>query len=101
VYALQLIEVFAVDFGVRAEKVEVRPKRLPFALLLYFLLGHLVAFAFVNMNDFNLHVLASARQISEDCGPLAEVPDHVAADIAAEDRARQRILEQDLYHLFY
>ena len=25
VYALQLIEVFAVDFGVRAEKVEVRP----------------------------------------------------------------------------
>ena len=97
----QLVELLAVDFDVRAEEVEVCPERLPLAFLFHLLLSQLVAFAFVNMNDIDFHVLTSARQIGEDRGPLAEVPYHVTADIAADDGARQRILEQDLYHLFY
>ena len=99
VYALQLVEVLAVDVGVRAEEVEMCAQRLPFALRLRPLLGELVALALVNVKNFDLHVLGALRQIREHGSPFAEVTDHVAADIAVKDRARQRILEQDLYHL--
>ena len=100
-YALQLIELLAVNFGVSAEEVEVRAQGLPLAFRLHSLLGQLMAFAFVNMKNVDFHVLAPARQIREDGCPLTEVADHVAANVAAEDRARKRILDQDLYHLFY
>jgi hypothetical protein len=99
--SFQLFQVLAVDFRIRTKEVEVRAQRLPLALLLHLLFSELVAFAFVNVKDFDLHVLAPARQIRENGSPLAEVADHVAADVAAEHGAGQRILEEDLYHLFY
>jgi hypothetical protein len=99
VYALQLVEVLAIDFGIRTEEVEVCAQRLPFALRLRLLLCQLVALALMNVKNFDLHVLGALRQISEHCSTFAQIPDHVAADIAVKDRARERILEQDLYHL--
>jgi hypothetical protein len=60
-----------------------------------------VAFAFVDMKDIDLHVLGSARQIGEYGCPFGEVADHVTAKVAGEHGARERILEEDLYHLFY
>jgi hypothetical protein len=59
-----------------------------------------MALAFVNVKNVDLQVLGPARQIREDGRPLAQVPDHVTADVAREHRARERVLEQDLYHLF-
>ena len=100
-YALQLLELLAVDLSIRTEEVQVCPKRLPFAFLLRILFGEFVAFAFVDMKNVNLHVLTSARQIRKDGRPLAKISDHVAADVAAKHGAGERILEQDLYHLFY
>jgi hypothetical protein len=101
VYPLKFFELLAVDFGVRTEEIEVRPQRLPLALLLHFLLGKLVAFAFMDMKNVDLHVFAPARQIREHSGPLAEVTNHVTANVTAEHGAGKRILEQDFDHLFY
>src|SRR5688500_3981708 len=97
---LQLFEVLAVDFGIRAEEVEVCAQRLPFARRLQLLLRPLVALALVNVKDVDLHVLGPAREIRENGRPLAQVTDHAAADVAGEDRARERVLEQDPNHLF-
>lgn len=100
-YSLQFFELLAVNLGVRTEEIEVRSQRLPFTLLLHFLLGKLVAFTFVDMKNVDLHVFAPAWQIRKHGGSLAEVADHVAANITAEHGAGKRILEQDLDHLFY
>lgn len=99
VYALQLLEVLAVNFRIGTEEVKVCAQWLPLALRLHLLFGQLVAFAFVNVQNVDLHVLRPAWQIRENGSPLTEIPDHVAANVAVEDRARQRVLEQDLYHL--
>ena len=100
-YSLEFLELLAVDLGVRAQEIKVSTQRLPFALLFQFLLGELVAFAFVDMKNVDLHVFAPARQIRKNRGTLAEIADHVAANITAEHGAGKRILEQDLDHLFY
>src|SRR6478672_1859456 len=96
---LQLVELFAVHFGVRAQEVQVCTKRLPLALGRHLLFCKLVALTFMDMKDIDLHVFGPARQIRKYCGAFAEVADHVATDVTAEDGARQRILEQDLDHL--
>ena len=101
VYALKLLELFTVDFRIGAKEVEMRAQGLPLALLLYLLLGELVALAFVNMKNLDLHVLTPAWQIRENRGALTEIPNHIAANVTTEDGARERILEQDLNHLFY
>jgi hypothetical protein len=101
VYSLQFLELLAVHFSVRTKEIKVRPQRLPLALLLHFLLGKLVAFAFMDMKNIDLHVFAPARQIRKHRGSLAEVTDHVAANVTAEHGTRKRILEQDFDHLFY
>jgi hypothetical protein len=54
----------------------------------------------MNVKNVDLHVLGASCKIREDGGPFGEVPNHVATDVTAEDGARQRILEQDLDHLF-
>jgi hypothetical protein len=77
-----------------------RAERLPFALRGHLLLDQLVAFPFVDVKHVDFRVLHPARQIGEDGSPLAQVSDHVAADVASENRTRERILEQDLDHLF-
>jgi hypothetical protein len=100
VNALQFIELLAVYLGIRAEKVEVCTQWLPLTFLLHFLLGELVALAFVYMKDVDLHVLAPAWQVGKHSRPFGEVPDHVTAYIAAEDGAGERVLEQDLNHRF-
>jgi hypothetical protein len=96
---LQLVELFAVHFGVRTQEVQVRTKRLPLALGGHLLFCELVALTLMDMKDIDLHVFGPARQIRKDCGAFAEVANHVATDVTAEDGARQRILEQDLDHL--
>jgi hypothetical protein len=100
VYALELVQLFAVDLSVRAEEVQMCAQRLPLAFLLHLLLRELVALPLMHMKNVDLHVFASAGQIGEDSSALSEVPDHVTANVAAENRARQRILEEDLDHLF-
>lgn len=99
VNTLQLVELLAVDFGVRAEEVEVRSERLPFALGLGLLFRDLVALALVNMKNLDLEILGSPRHIGENRRALAEVSDHVATHVAGEHRARERVFEQDLDHL--
>ena len=96
---LELVELLPVHFGIRAEEVQMRTQRLPLALGLDFLLCQLVTLPFMDVKNLDLHVLGALRQVGEHGSSLAEIPDHVAADIATEDRARQRVLEQDFYHL--
>ena len=94
----QLVEVLTVDLGVGAEEVKVGPERLPFRLAFHLLLDELVALAFVNVKNVDFHVLGPARQISKDGSSLAQLPDHVTADVTGEDRTGERILEQNLDH---
>jgi len=98
VNAFEFVEVLAVDFGVRAQEVEMCAERLPFALRLRLLLRNLVALTLVNMKDLYFQVLGPACHVGEYSCPLAQLSDHVAADVAREDRARERVLEQDLDH---
>ena len=98
VNALQFIELLSIHLGIRAEEVEMGAQRLPLTFLLHLLFGELVALTFVYMKHVYLHVLAPAWQVCEYRRPLGEVPDHVAAYIAAEDGAGERVLEQDLNH---
>ncbi len=99
VNALQLVEMLAVHFRVCTKEVEVCAERLPFTLRFRFLLGYLVALTLVNMKDLYLQVLGPARHIGEHSRPLAQLTNHVAANVAGKDRARERVLEQDLDHL--
>src|SRR5690348_12576172 len=92
--------MLSVDFRVRTEEVEMSAERLPFTFGLGLLFSYLVALTFVNVKHIYLQVLGSARHVGEHGGPLAELADHVAANIAGKDRARKRVLEQDLDHLF-
>jgi hypothetical protein len=101
VYALQLFQLLSVHLGVGAQKVEVCAQRLPLAFLLQFLLCELMALSFVHMEHVDLHVFGPAWQVGKDRGAFTELANHVAANVTAEHGAGERILEQDLYHLFY
>jgi hypothetical protein len=52
----------------------------------------------VHVEYFYLLVFLAARKIEKDGGALAQIADHIAANIATEDWAGQRLLEQYLYH---
>ena len=97
--ALQFVEMLAVDFGVRAEKIEMCAQRLPLAFGLRLLLRDLMALTLMNVKDIYLQILGPSRHVGEYSCPFAQLSDHVAADVAREDRARERVLEQDLDHL--
>jgi len=94
----QLVELFRIDLDVRAEEVQMCSERLPLALPVEAALGELIALAFVHMKHIDLLVFLAAWEIEKDSRALADVADHVAADIATEDWAGQCLLEQYLYH---
>jgi hypothetical protein len=94
----KLVELFGIHLDIRAQEIQMRSERLPFALAVEAAFGQLVAFAFVHVEYLYLLVFLAARKVEKNGGALAQIADHVAADIATEDWAGQCLLEQYLYH---